>query len=249
MCLTFRLSGFKLSHERAKPEVSLLLDSKKGKWKMKPTIAIVEEPIKVRVRIKELGLTEKILNDALRAGITARSNCTEHHPRNYPGIVMWAEIVRFLGDALKPLGWKRSDKSNFPLVVREDGQVAIAVAGGDNLTGSSNPTAKPSSRHPRGRITEKAVKQNAYPFLPFNPPVTEEIKKNTSTWFLLHSRQGTQVLCELSLPTDIDNLGYFKDWHERILLNPIQIDPEKLYLPKEEPIHPEISVKIRGNIS
>jgi hypothetical protein len=216
---------------------------------MRATIVLVEDPIKVRARLKELGVSEEILVDALKAGIQARSNCTRHHPRNYPGIVMWAETVRFLGDNLKPVGWLRSDKKNFPVVVRGDEQVAIAVAGGDSLTGSPDPKAKPSSRHPKGRVTEKVVRQNAYPFLPFNPLPTLEVKQNTSTWFLLHSRQADQVLCELSLPTEIDKFAYFKDWHERILLSPIPIDPVRLNLPKDEPVNPEISVKIRGNVS
>ncbi len=216
---------------------------------MKSRTILVEKPDERQAQLAELGLSESVLIGALTDGLQTSFTCTKNHPPNYAGISMWAETVRGLRDRLKAEGWRADDTRNFSLVVRGDGKVAVAVAGGDGLTGDPNPDSTPSSRYPKGKSAEDAVRRNACPYLPYDPPWDAGGQlDDMQTWYLLHHRQKDMVLCELSLPTSID-LGFFDEWQVRILLTPISLDPIKLPIPADEPVNPEITVKVRDNIS
>src|SRR3954468_7074549 len=102
-----------------------------------PAAIVVEDPALVHGRLYELGLSEAVLSNAIRAGLAAGAACTENHPPIFPGFVLWAESVRFLRDALSPEGWTRSDSKGFATVISADRRLAIAVARGDEATGTN----------------------------------------------------------------------------------------------------------------
>src|SRR5688500_570272 len=99
------------------------------------SVVVRQEPGDVRHRLAELGLEEESLKDAVRRGQLAFLSCTPNHPPQFPGISAWAETVCALREYVTPLGWRRSNDNNYALSVDPGGQVAIAVATGDDGTG------------------------------------------------------------------------------------------------------------------
>lgn len=208
---------------------------------------VISNPDLVEIRLRQLGLGgRQVPIDSLSTGLAARALCSQNHPRNWPGLVFWAETTRALRGLLKEHGWRKDDSDGLPTVVRGDDAMAVAVVRGDDGTGLEN--AVPSSQYPRGTATIERVAKNVY--LPY-----EHLPKNfgldTDTleiplWLLLHNRRGSQLFAELSFPTIINKSGYVEKWKERIILEPINFDPAKMPVFDEEPYEPEVRVRRRA---
>jgi len=200
--------------------------------------------IDVHGRLYELQLQEEHLIGAVAAGLAAKASCTANHPANFPGLAMWAEIVRSLRDSLLPQGWVSADLKGLPLVVRGDGLIAICVASGDEGTGSLDDELTPSTRHPKGIATLAIVERNA--FLPFEhiPEVARD-SSATSTWFLLHYRKGDEIICELSHPVRMNDSGFVDEWDERIILTSISLDPARMPVLDASPVESEVVIRRR----
>ena len=111
-----------------------------------------------------------------------RTRLTLNHPRTFPGLVMWGEVVAALRDQLRPLDWIRQDVGGFPVTVKETLNLAIAVASGDEATG--NPYAHPSNRSKKGRHTVDAIESNRQMVLLFEE-FMQEVKQDVEgnqTW-------------------------------------------------------------------
>jgi hypothetical protein len=187
---------------------------------MKTNVVYVE-PQAVEERLAQMELTEEVLVEALRLAHVYAARLTENHPRIYPGLVMWAEVVASLRNLLRPMGWHRPDSSVYEVIINADDKLGIAVASGDEGTG--NPDANPSNKSPKGRYTVMAVDANrqADMFADMLPtrPATSELK----TWFLLHhfDAKKKERRIELSRPFDMDSDGKIIEWSERIILAPL----------------------------
>src|SRR5437016_4031643 len=122
------------------------------------TAVVRQEPRDVHSRLAELGLDEESLKDAVRRGQLAFLNCTPNHPPPFPGMSAWAETVCALREYVIPIGWQRSNDNNYALSVKLGGQIAIAVATGNDGTG--RPDVTPSTNARKGPSTLEAIAVN-----------------------------------------------------------------------------------------
>lgn len=205
------------------------------------------DPVDTFGRLKDMGLSIEILQDAVAMGESARASCTENDPAIVPGLLAWARTVRGLRELLKPEGWCGSRAGGLETVVSPDGKLAIAVATGDESTGFCGST--PKTKYPRGPSTEAAIEQNQLPF--FEEPekrVAELTPSDRVTWLLLisSSPDTNDIRCELSLPNSIGDNGKVEQWSERILLPTVRRDPEPTLLPAHD--ESEIVVEVSRRV-
>ncbi len=210
------------------------------------TNVIHDAPDEIDSRLQRLGVTESALREAIYQGHLQRSRLTLNHPRTFPGLVMWGEVVAALRDQLRSMGWDRKDVGSFPLTVNEDLNLAIAVASGDEATGI--PYAHPSNRSKKGRNTVDAIEANRQMGLFENIVEFLQQAKNDvdgkQTWILMHySDPRGEIRFELSLPADIGDDGKITSWSERILLGSISFDDNLVDI--LQPVGPEIDIEIR----
>lgn len=202
----------------------------------------------VNRRLESLGLTIDILLDAVRAGFTGRSNCSELDPPMYPGQTMWAHTLRRLRQGTAPIGWKPDNASNYCVSLSPDEQVAIAVATGDAYTG--RPDAIPSTSSPKGPCTVEAVALNQLVLdlrLPGEDALPQPVDVcKRQTWLLLIHLDQSEVRAELSLPSSLDEQDRVTGWRERIILPSVDFDPDQIQLPTDEPGDIDIDVRRRA---
>ena len=211
---------------------------------MKSATLVVEDPFEVEARLRKLGVSAEELREPVRLGLSARASCTENDPPMFPGLLQFAVIVRTIRELKARDGWTRNDYKNFSTVVRPDGQVAIAIARGDDGTG--NREAAVSTKYPKGVATLEAVQQNLS--LPFDERYIRQNKKPSglvSTWFLLHSRKKDEVQIELSHPMLVNGAGYIEKWDVRLILKPFSLNPARMPV-DDKPVEPVVAVKKRG---
>ncbi len=213
-----------------------------------PECVVHFEPVRVSLRLSELGIQRVQVERPLGRGLAAQRLCHEFHPVSHKGQVMWGETVRWLRDELVRTGeWRCDDTLNLPTVMKNDSSMAIAVVRGDWATGE--PAANPSTQYKRGPSTEDRVNQNR--MLPYDhlPPemFTETKLAGVRTYLLLHHLKRNRLHAELSLPVKIGKKGFVEEWSERIILG--VIDPDggtPMRLPDESPLHPEVRVRRRA---
>jgi hypothetical protein len=212
------------------------------------TAVVRQEPGDVRSRLAELDLEEEALRDAVRRGQLAFLSCTPNHPPQYPGMSAWAETVCALREVLTPAGWQRSNDNNYATCLAPAGQMAIAVATGDDATGWGGAT--PSTNARKGPRTLDAVAVNQMRFTFMDEPIARRETPTTAgggreTWIMLIHRAATEVRCELSLPISMDEDGHVNAWRERILLGSIPLDGDMGEVVPAPPTLPDIDVSVR----
>ena len=183
----------------------------------------------VAQRLQELELTHGVLANAVTVAYQKSSNCTSLHPKAYRGFALWAETIGNLR-ALLP-EWQSKDDGNYDLTVSPNGQIAIAVATGDDSTGIADliPLTQ-SSKGPR-TVEAVAANQNQLRFefrFPdaWIPPLYDPARvESRATWILLIHQTDTTVRAELSLPLRLDPKNRVSGWSERILLSLVDYTP------------------------
>lgn len=177
------------------------------------TVRTYSEPIDRKNRLSELGVTEEQLQHSIQAARAARANCTKNHPPQYPGFSAWAEGIRTLRDELMPQKWRRETDNGLPLVVREDGNVAITYSSGDEWTGSLE--SEPCTRSPKGPRTAVACAGNEMQYtlalfsdMNLTSIAAETISRRT-VWVLLvyMDEKANEIRSELSTPTNMNTEG------------------------------------------
>ena len=213
----------------------------------KPAADLYVEVFDVKGRLKALGLTVDILLDAVRAGFTGRSTCSELDPLMYPGQTMWAHTVRRLRQGTAPIGWKPDNASNYCVALSPEG-IAIAVATGDVNTG--RPDAIPSTSSPKGPCTLEAVALNQLPLdlrLPGEATPSQPAEfTQRQTWLLLIHLDHSEVRAELSLPSSLDEQDRVTGWQERIILPSVDFDPNQIQLHPDDSGDIDIDVRRRA---
>lgn len=200
----------------------------------------------VTTRLAELGLDQMDLQEAVMQGMFARSECTPNDPPFYAGINAWARPVRVLREKLIPKQWTRSDDDNYSLVVNPDGNLAIAVATGDENTGIA--MANPMTKSAKGPKTQRAIEDNQYQLSLFEPSPEFEIPETAHndrvTWILLqyYDQSKKEVRFELSLPSSYS--GKVDGWSERIILSPLSFDSTTVIPVPIVPNLPDIDIPL-----
>lgn len=179
-------------------------------------------------RLSQLGLEVEPIREVVRQSFYAFISCSPNHPPLVRGIWAWGEAVRALREYALPKGLRRSDESNYSVVIDDDRGIAIAVATGDEATGIAG--TSPTTRAQKGIVTLLAVVANQAQLSLFSD--TEAPKSRAAgeddhevvTWILLMRRAKNELRCELSLPSSMGADGRIDAWHERIILASIPID-------------------------
>lgn len=204
------------------------------------------DPISAQNALSRLGLDERSLLEAAMQGYLAKTNCTANHPPLFASFVAWGETVRALREQLVTKGWTRNDDRNYSRIVHPDGDIAIAIATGDESTG--NPNCSPCTKSAKGPSTVDAVEVNrAQAWLPGMEPASqlrgEQEENQPVTWLLLVHHAANEIRCELSLPFDMGSDSRIGAWSERILLPATPLDPQIMEITL--PVQPDINVEIR----
>jgi hypothetical protein len=211
-----------------------------------PTI-IHDTPAAAIRRLAELGVSLEALQRAPSAGHAARISCTPNDPPIIPGTHAWSYTVRTLREELCPLGWRKADPSNFPLVINDARKINIAVESGDMLTRRAY--GSPRTKSLKGLYTEAAILRNNLESDLFPEDLSEDLRRVAAilefpTWVLLIYITDDEYRAELSLPDEIDD-GQIVSWRERIFI-PDSSDP--LGAHRTEPSveqGPDIDVPVR----
>jgi hypothetical protein len=178
----------------------------------------------VETALERLEIPEDVVHEVVKAAIGARNACTEHHPAGFGGIAAWAEGIRVLRDRLVPTGrWVAKNDGNLPTVVSA-GDIAVTVSSGDALTGSADDEdAIPRTKYEKGRTVASAIdaNQSAFAFVADAPPSPPRV-----TWIVLMHQTESECRYELSLPSSISEDGEITAWADRIVFEPIPIEPE-----------------------
>lgn len=200
-------------------------------------------------RLQSLGLEHKTLTNIVRRGQYAHAACTANDPPLYPGFTAWAQMVRASREYLLPKGWSRSNENNYCLVIDPKGEIAIAIATGDE--GTCQQHANPTTKSSKGPRTADVVVANQHQLaLPFDcPPIPElaieEQDEHRMTWILLVHRGADGVRSELSLPLSINKDGYIDAWRERILLGVLPNDPGLDDIKPSPSDQPDITIDVK----
>jgi hypothetical protein len=213
------------------------------------TVAVRQEAGDVRSRLYELGLEEEPLKEAVGRGQLAFLNCTPNHPPPFPGMSAWAETVSALREYVIPLGWYRSNDNNYALSINPTGEMAIAVATGDDGTGRADATPSTNARKGPSTLEAITVNQLQFSFMNERPAPAREAtsgqNNHRATWILLIRRASKEVRCELSLPISIGEDGHIDGWRERILLGSIPLDGDLAEAVPSSPPLPDIRIDVQ----
>lgn len=170
--------------------------------------------------LQALGLTSGIVEGAVAHAIADADTCSPHDPPMLTGTMRWGRAVRYLRDALCPMGWTPDDRENFSLCVSPRGDVALGVATGSGGAGFPY-RLDVRTRYPKGPITMSYVQRNGVQlslFDPDPPPVGQGVPQY---WMLLLNQVPGAMHFELSLPRCASPDGHVSDWAERIVFAPL----------------------------
>lgn len=212
--------------------------------------SIVAEPLEVESRLLALGLKQNTLVEALRAGHTAKFNCSALDPKITPGTDGWSRTVRALRRFQIPEGWIADEDSNYSPTVCEERKIRVVVATGDYRTGAVGPAPRLTSD--KGLMTKLAVRKKSpqIDYLEHLKPRIRQIAHEASTyetWWFLILLEEAYARAELALPRKLVDLRTF-DFAERIILPVQRFEPELGKRPISEPeleTEQEFDVQIR----
>jgi hypothetical protein len=193
--------------------------------------------ISVRGQLLSLGLTPEDLVEAIRFGESHRALCTPDDPPSFHGVTAWARTVRGLRiGSLRHNNWTADDSGNYSTIINPDKTLAIAVVTGDDATGIYDPAmpfAQPKLKYTKGNKTREAVERNSLTLFLFPDMAADakaeqdkaEAAANRITWMLLRRRKKDTVYAELSLPWKFSDAGQVSSWRQRIILDPLDVEP------------------------
>lgn len=183
-----------------------------------------------------LGLTLEHLTEARGRAQRDVDECTQLDPPGARGQIRHIRTVRYLREALIPVGWKPDDGGNVGAVVSPDGKRSIIVTSGDAATGQRG--VIPRTKYPKGEVTRRRVHQNVQLSLfgedPAPQPDESSDEVARQTWTLLQYPAGDFVRAELSCPEGVDESGRINAWSDRILLPDLPLDTYETWVPGPE---------------
>jgi hypothetical protein len=198
-------------------------------------------PIEVRNRLDQLGVTKDQLLEVVEAAVGGRRNCTNFDPRSAPGWASWRDGNRRLREILVPLGWDSDEADGIPSVIHRTSKIKITVSNTDAGTGLKDHRPQQTSR--KGSATEEIVARNQLVLqdvldnaLIQNPvPISRMVQPGyVPCWYLCVYSEDDVVRAELACPILCEE-GYFKDFHERIILISDDDDGSGVKVRNQEP--------------
>lgn len=209
---------------------------------------VIFEADQVDAALQTMGLKQAVLRDAAEYGMRHALQCTNHDPKNLPGIIAWGKSIRFLRDRLVPEGWEPNGASNYATVVKGDKSLAIAAASGDAFTGKHGPNMNPSTRSPKGPVTQDRISVNQqlhFEDIAASFPPAKQIT-GLATWLLLYfwDEEHEEIRVELSLPEEMTEAGYVTRWKRRVILEAVPLSGTGTVRRSEPEEPPDTEIKI-----
>jgi hypothetical protein len=183
----------------------------------------ITNPIEVRNRLEELGVTKDQMMEVVAAAVGGRNNCTNFDPRSAPGWSSWREGNRRLREILVPLGWEMDEAEGIPSVIHRPTKTQITMCNTDAGTGLKDYHPQQTSK--KGSATEEKVSKNqlALGGILDNSLNQKVVRLSPKTigfitcWYLCVYCEEDEVRAELSCPVECVD-GYFRSFSERIFL-------------------------------
>ena len=181
---------------------------------------VLNNPVVVRNRLAELGWKNEQLIEVVESMVAARNGCTANDPPGAPGWKSWCDGTRRVREIGSLLGWERNDDDHISSIYDKKAGIKIAVSNTDEGTGLED--KMPQNRSRKGAATDRVVSGNQGVFAPILETASNVIQlKNPPGgviyWYLCVYCEGDDVRAELSCPLECEN-GFFKEFHERIIL-------------------------------
>lgn len=191
----------------------------------------IHQAADAETRLRELGLSISIMQNAMRAGLKAFLECTDDDPSVVRGMLLFGKIVRSLREQLKADGWEKETTRNLELTVQADGRVKLMVTRGTSSSG--DPSGHPETKRERGQaVVDELRELRDGPMLPlpglqeFLPQTRSQAEPFGERWILLYHRNQNVLNAELSSPYSIDKGTRISQWSERIILPRVVERPE-----------------------
>jgi hypothetical protein len=197
----------------------------------------LKNPVVVRNRLDELGWTREGLLEVVDHMVAARNSCTENDPPGAPGWKSWCDGTRRLREIGSLLGWERNDDDHISSIYERGRGIKMAVVNTDDGTGLEDRT--PQNRSKKGAATDRAVSNNQGLFSEILEQANNVIQLSPPSggviyWYLCVYCEGDVVRAELSCPLECE-AGFFKEFHERILLSGGEDGDDGLRILKDAP--------------
>lgn len=196
-------------------------------------------------QLSAMGIEHATLAEAIGAGSIERKLArTGYCAKNAPGFYAWNGTLSSLSQNMPNDGnWERSDPSNLPVLINADHKVVFTVSSGDELTGQRIFGRSPTTKNPKGRLTNCLQRRNANLDIDdlFDNSLdrlqssTEkrlldflESTKDFKYWILLvyTDVKQNEIRYEVSEPHDSDANGRPVGWSRRLICPPYQIEEQ-----------------------
>lgn len=223
---------------------------------MKPLYLTIDDPFEAKQRLKEVfNFESKLLLGVVEDGFYARNETTSNHPKIYGGYRHFAEGTAFLRERLVPLGYSKFTQGNSEWVQNEKLGVLISFMTGNANVGIKNqiPSNKENlktektarNRNPKGTMFSKIAQAQIN-----GDMLTTTLNVDIWCWVLMYyiDYKNKIIRSELSCPSKMTSDGkFFAEYHERIILNEINFDPESEFdnILSPVPTPPSIDFEIR----
>lgn len=209
---------------------------------------LLKNPIEVANRLAELGWKKEDLIEVVDAMEGARNSCTENDPPSAPGWKSWCDGTRRLREIGSLHGLERCEDDHISSVFDKERGIKIAVVNTDDGTGIEN--RHPQNRSKKGAATDRAVSNNqgVLPNILDDANNVIQLQKPSGGvvyWYLCVYCEGDVVRAELSCPLECEN-GFFKSFHERILLISGDDDNTRLRILTDSPTAvPDFEINVK----
>ena len=225
---------------------------------MQPLNRTIDDPDFVKTRLKEVfNFDQKLLLGVIDDSFVERKGTTKNHPKIYGGIKQYAEGIAFLRERLIPLGYSKFSRNNSEWVQHKSLGILINFMAGNANVGRKGFTPSNEeqfqevktarNRNPKGTMFSLIAKAQLD-----GDMLTEKLHVDTWCWSLMYyiDYKNQTIRSELSCPSQLTPDGkYFSEYHERIILKEISIDPESefdtILSPNSPDPTPSIDFQIR----
>lgn len=179
--------------------------------------------------LRRFDLTEsEILERVIRPAVNESDSTHPLAPPGSSGQRMYQANVASLREVLLPRKWKKDDTDGVARTVHAERGLAIIVAAGNEFTGVPETDEYFTTKWPKGSCALTGVRYVAEGFDAIDEtfPASPNVKGVWEVWYLVHHRVEDEVRVEISKPGRLDGRDHPCDWIERIILNPLKLNPE-----------------------
>lgn len=182
-------------------------------------------------RLAALGLSEELLEEAMRFAWAEMDRCTGNDVKAAEGNAGYGKPLRRLRERLLPEGWTNGGPPRgLESVISPDRTFQIVTSSATSATGLEG--QMPATKYPKGRQTAEAIKDDGQLALDVIT-LTQEPKAELKTlfWLFYLDLTGDELRHELSVPTHMTigpkaKRGRIDEFGSRIILDAIPLDSD-----------------------